>query len=174
MKQMTSFLLLANSTISSNNHTLFSGLSDGVNYQAGARFMVGPRTYLRLLYRHQDLGHQTFDFFDGQPITTKASLREYMFLTGRHAPVFEKSSVRSVGYAEFGLSVMDHRLNFHQYSSTESITKVGLVLQGGLLFLLSDKFALDASLGATWKSGFSETKAGGLLLGARAGITLMY
>lgn len=153
----------------------FGGLDDGLNYQFGLRFASNSDLYFRALYRHQDLGQQTADIYiDGlgdTSLTITFALREYQFLLGTIGRVIEKQSLRSAGYLESGLSIMDHRAATDDFGgSSESITKVGLVLQGGVLFLLDKHLFFDLSAGVTWKSGLVDDEGGGLLMGAHAGL----
>lgn len=152
----------------------FLGLDDGMNYQADMRVMVGPRNFLHFIYRHQDFGHQTFDFYDYPTIGIDTSLREYQFLIGKHAPLIEKNDVRSVAYVASGISVMDHRFTTSQSHLGDSLTKMGWVLQGGVLVLMSEGVAWDFSASGTWKPGFSDDESGGLLLGAHLGLTALF
>ena len=158
--------------------TWFSGLDDGLNFQVGARAMVTEVDYMRFIYRRQDFGDQSIDVYV-DPVTISVdleiSLREYQLLIGRNAAVMQGTQVKSVGYLEYGISVMEHIFAAPSLSnSSDSITKTGMVLQGGVLVLLDKNLAFDISASVTWKSGFGENDEGnGLLMGAHLGLALL-
>ncbi len=159
--------------------TWFAGLDDGRNYQLGLRVTTENDVFVRVLYRNQNLGQQTEEvYIDGLGtvnFTADFSLREYQFLLGKIGRMVEKESLRSFGYLEFGLSVMDHRaVTTDLGGSTTSITKAGLVLQGGVMFVVDRHVAVDLSVGATWKSSLLGDDGGGLLMGAHAGLALLF
>lgn len=152
----------------------FLGLDDGVNFQADMRVMVGTRNFLHLVFRHQDFGRQTLEFYDYPSIGIETSLREYQFLIGRHAPLVEKNAVRSVAYVSSGISIMDHRFSSTLSHQGDSLTKLGWALQGGVLVMMSESVAWDFSASGTWKPGFADNESGGLLLGAHVGLTTLF
>ena len=156
----------------------FAGLDDGPNFHAGARFTIDRDNYIHLLFRSQDFGTQYIEIFvDPEPITiqVESSLREYQFLLGRLGPLTRNNNVRSIGYLEYGLSVMEHRFVTGDLGGgDESITKTGLVLRGGVLVFLDEHVAFDFSADVTWKTDLANDEAAGLLMGAHLGLTVMF
>lgn len=153
----------------------FLGWDDGLNDQGGFSVMIGPRNYLHANYRHPDFGRQILYFDEYSPtIAIETFLREYQFFLGRHAPLVNKNGVRSVGYLEVGISVMDHHVRVAHQTNTGSPTKMGLALQAGALALLTDVLALDVSAGGTWKPGTSDSESGGLLISGHLGLRILY
>lgn len=156
----------------------FAGLDDGINYHAGARFTVDRANYIHLLFRTQNFGTQYLEFFgDPEPITVRieTSLREYQLLLGRYGPLVKNNNVQSIGYLEYGLSVMEHRFVTRDLGGGEdSITKTGLVMRGGVLLFLDEHVAFDFSADVTWKTDLANDEAAGLLMGAHLGLTVMF
>lgn len=156
----------------------FAGLDDGPNFHAGARFTVDRANYIHLLFRSQDFGTEYLEFFgDFEPITVRieTSLREYQLLLGRHGPLTKNNNVESIGYLEYGLSVMEHRFVTGDLGGgDDSITKTGLVLRGGVLIFLDEHVAFDFSADVTWKTDLANDEAAGLLMGAHLGLTVMF
>ena len=168
----------------SHSGTWFAGLDSGVNFQAGVRVAMDNEKYIRLLYRWQDFGQQVEEFYvynlEGYGYETEVSvvidisLREYQFLFGKLKHLGPNGQ-GNVGYFEFGLSIMEHRFGVDGIvGAQDSITKLGGVLQGGVLIKLNDDLALDLAGGMTWKSGFGEAEAGGILMGARGGLAYLF
>jgi hypothetical protein len=156
----------------------FAGLDDGVNYHAGVRFTVDQNNYIHLLFRSQDFGTQYLEFFgDPEPVIIRleTTLREYQFLMGRYGALVKNNNLQSIGYLEYGLSVMEHRFVAGDLiGGDESITKTGLVLRGGVLIFLDKNVAFDFSADVTWKTDLANDEAAGLLMGAHLGLTVMF
>ena len=156
----------------------FAGLDPGLNYHVGARIRVGRSNYFHLLHRHQDLGSQTFTYYEYdsyRSFTAEASLNEYQILFGHHGRPLRDTALRGAGYVEVGISVMDHQVRTSAYSNSASLTKVGFAVRGGLILKISERIAGDLTLTCTWKSAlFTDSEAAGLLLGAHGGIILLF
>jgi len=106
--------------------------------------------------------------------TIDFAVDEFQFLFGRHGAPVRNKPVRTTGYGEVGLSFMSHRAEatgIHIGDRTE--TKLGLVLQGGVLVMLDRQWALDVSGGVTWKMGMSDDEGTGMLLGARVALVFL-
>ncbi len=153
--------------------TWFGGLDDGTNYQAGLRVMVSDRNYLRLIYRNQDLGQQTMEIFLDEPTTIAIdfTLREYQLMVGMLGRLAGTKTVKSLGYLEYGMSVMEPRISSSGGAYSE--TKLGLAVQGGVLVLLNKHLAFDFSGGVTWKMSFDEQEGGGFLMGAHLALVFL-
>jgi len=165
--------------------TWFSGLDDGMNYQAGIRIAIDGKRYLHFVFSQQDLGTQTEDVYFGGydsfgnelygTIDIEFTLREYQFLIGKFKHIQHESGRRTAGYFEYGFTVMEHRYTTTDYGgAADTTTKLGLVLEGGILVVMSKGVALDLSAGVTWKSSIGEDETGGFLMGARAGLAFMF
>lgn len=178
MPKLYSFAFDLGVGYSTTTGSWFAGLDDGMNYHAGARFTVDRANYIHLLFRSQDFGTQYLEYFgDSEPITVRieTSLREYQFLLGRYGPLVKNNNVQSIGYLEYGLSVMEHRFVTSDLGGgDESITKTGLVLRGGVLIFLDEHAAFDFSADLTWKTDLANDEAAGLLMGAHLGLTVMF
>ncbi len=182
--QLFSFSIDAAFGYATHAGTWFSGLDDGFNYQAGLRIAVDKKKYFRFIFRRQDLGQESQHYYLGTDpygndldgtVTIDISLREYQFLAGALKYVQHTNGVNTTGYFEYGLSIMDHRFETKDLGGAlETMTKLGVVAQGGLLVRLNNVLALDLSAGVTWKSGFGEDEAGGLLMSARCGLSVLY
>ena len=153
----------------------FAGLEAGMNASGGIRFMTSERDYLHLAYRYQSLGQQSFEIYDFgyQVVEVDASVHEFQILFGRHASLVADKKVSSVGYAEFGVAALNHRFGFSS-GGGESLTRFGFVTQGGLMVLMSEAAALDLSVSAVWKPGWSGDEGSGFVIGGQAGLIFFF
>ncbi len=153
----------------------FAGLEAGINASGGLRFMTGDRNYLHFVYRYQSLGQQSFEIYDFglEVVEVDASVHEFQFLVGRHTELVAGKAAKSVGYAEFGVAALNHRFSFSS-GGGESLTRFGFVTQGGLMVLMSEAAALDLSISAVWKPGWSGDEGNGFVLAGHAGLTFFF
>ena len=158
--------------------TWFAGLDDGMNYQFGVRAMVTDVDYLRFVLRNQDFGSQEIEIYIDPEVFVVGvdlSLREYQLLLGRNASLTQGTQVKSLGYLEYGISVMEHIFETSDFGGdSDTITKTGLVLQGGVLVLLDRHLAFDFSANVTWKAGGSNDEGSGMLMGAHLGLAYLF
>jgi hypothetical protein len=100
-------------------------------------------------------------------------MHEFQFLVGRHAELVADKAVKSVGYAELGVAALNHRFGFSS-GGDEGLTRFGFVTQGGLMVLMSPAAALDLSISAVWKPGWSGDEGNGFIFGGHAGLTFFF
>jgi|GEM_PF-3431867 len=156
----------------------YDGTEAGLNYQIGLRASISRKSYLRILYRHQDFGEASFsDPYDEMfPVyRIKMSGETFMMLIGFHSGYQPNTKVRSLAYFEFGPAVIRQMADVEHFSHySDSISRWGLAGNLGFLFPLGEVVALDMGVDLLHRPGWlTGNEAGGLLMGAHAGFAIL-
>lgn len=160
----------------------YDGLDDGRAIYADARFALGPRHYLKLCCRVQDVFDGQVNYVDRDngyttgvaPAT--AEIRQYLVTVGVLSGATEGNLLRA--YAELGFGFGDHVITITEgpVAGSESEGRILTTLQGGVLVPFgSSSVGLDLGLSVIAKLVDGNSGEGhGFVVGGQAGLVLLF
>ncbi len=160
----------------------YTGFESGKLYYADLRIALGPRNYLKLCYRTQNVFDDQIavaDEYDGSVLAvldTTVDIRQYLVSIGFLSGATEKDLLRA--YLELGLGYGDHvaRVEEGGISGSANEGRLLLAAQGGVLVPFGrSNFGLDLSVHVAAKLLSEDSGEGsGFIVGGQAGLVVLF
>ncbi|MBU2502527.1 hypothetical protein KJ682_14430 [bacterium] len=158
----------------------YDGLDEDLAFDLGARLAAGDRTYIHVLYIHQNLVSPPFTFYGEDEriyqAATDAKVSEFFFLVGTQMDRHSEQGIS--GYIEGGPGVqkITGTVEFGGLETSVSESNLALGVRVGLLIPLGRALAADLGADARIKPGIilDEEEPGGVLWGVRAGLAYQF
>ncbi|MGD9546510.1 MAG: hypothetical protein AB7V45_03075 [Candidatus Krumholzibacteriia bacterium] len=158
----------------------YNELDEDLAFDLGVRLAAGDRTYVHILYIHQNLVSPAFTFYGEDELiyqaTTDAKVSEFFFLVGTQ--IDRRSEQGISGYIEGGPGVqkITGTVRFGGLETSTSESNLALGVRVGLIIPLGRALAADLGADARVKPDFvlEEEEPGGVLWGVRAGLAYQF
>jgi len=161
--------------------SFYSGLQSGLSYNGEIAFSVSPRKYIKLGFRTTRAAENTTSYYsyelDGMTeVHSTLDVRQYNLSVGTLSRPNDQNSIRY--YTEIGLGIADHVFKSdaeYYYSQEESLTRLMILFNGGVLFPINDHLGVDLGVSSGIKMFSTNDNEGiGFLFDFRAGLTLRF
>lgn len=158
----------------------YNELDEDLAFDLGVRLAAGDRTYVHILYIHQNLVSPPFTFYGEDELiyqaTTDTKVSEFFFLVGTQVDRHREQGIS--GYLEGGPGVqkITGTVEFGGFETSASESNLAVGVRVGLLIPLGRTLAADLGADARIKPGIivDEEEPGGVLWGVRAGLAYQF
>ncbi len=158
----------------------YEGLEEDLAFDLGVRLAAGDRTYVHILYIHQNLVSPLFTFYGEDEriyqAATDTKVSEFFFLVGTQMDRHSEQGIS--GYIEGGPGVqkITGTVEFGGFETSASESDLALGVRVGLIIPLGRTLAADLGADGRIKPGIviDQEEPGGILWGVRAGLAYQF